>query len=349
VEIGIVGVKFTGKTTLFNAITGQQAATGIGGVEPNRAAAPVPDPRLDRLSAIFRPRKTTPASVGWVDVPGFATGGPEARREAVRFLEHGRRVDALVQVVRGFANGHGPVAPAREIGDLATELVLADLQVVENRLERLADDRRKGARGGSPLEAPLLERLRARLEEGLPLRGLALQPDEQKLVAGFTFLTLKPLIVVLNASEDGTDPAQLAEARATGAEVVDLCARLEAEIAQLPPYERVEYLAALGIGEPAVARTVRAAYAALGLQSFFTVGEDECRAWTVRRGALAPEAAGAIHSDLERGFIRAEVCTYDDLVTAGGLAEAKRANALRLEGKAYEMRDGDVVNIRFSV
>ncbi len=348
-EIGIVGMKFTGKTTLFNAITGQRVAVGAGDVEPHRAAAPVPDPRLDRLAAMFRPRKITPASVGWVDVPGFAAGGSEARREATRFLEHGRRVDVLVQVVRGFTNGHGPVDPAREIDDLAAELVLADLLVVENRLERLAGDRRKGAQAGNPLEAPLLERCRARLAEGLPLRGLDMSPDDRRLVAGFAFLSLKPRIAVLNVAEEGIDAAHLAAARATGAEVVDLCARLEAEIAELPAVERAEFLAHLGIAEPALARTVRAAYRALGLHSFFTVGEDECRAWTVRQGALAPEAAGAIHSDLERGFIRAEVCAYDELVAAGGLAEAKRASAMKLEGKSYVVRDGDVLNIRFSV
>ncbi len=348
-EVGIVGFKFTGKTTLFNAITGLQAPVGQGGVEPNRAVAPVPDPRLDRLSDMFRPRKTTPAAVGWVDVPGFATGGADGRRESTRFLEHARRVDALLQVVRGFENGQGPVDPAREIADLALELVVADLQVVENRLERLAGDRRKGAGGGGPLEAPMLERFRVQLEAEQPLGALALSPDEERLAAGYAFLTRRPRIVVLNVPEEGVDPSLLAAARGAGVEVVDLCARLEAEIAQLPVAERGEFLSGLGIVEPALARTVRAAYGALGLHSFFTVGEDECRAWTIRRGALAPEAAGVIHSDLERGFIRAEVCAYDELVAAGGLSEVKRANAMRLEGRAYEMRDGDVVNFRFSV
>jgi ribosome-binding ATPase len=350
VQIGIVGLKFTGKTTLHNAITGADAPVGQGGVEPLRAVAPVPDPRLDRLSAMFRPRKTTPAAVEWVDIPGLGAGdGGGGAREGVRFLEHGRRMDALVQVVRCFGGGYGPVDALGEIDTVATELALADLQVVENRLERLVADRRKGNKVTSPLEAPLLERFRVRLERGEPLRAEAISADEFKVIAGYAFLTLKPLIVVLNGPEDGVDAAVAAAARERVGEVVDLCARAEAEIAQLPVEERGEFLADLGIAEPALPRTIRAAYRALGLQSFFTVGEDECRAWTVRQGALAPEAAGVIHSDLERGFIRAEVCAYEELVGAGGLAEAKRANLVRLEGKAYEVRDGDVLNIRFSV
>jgi len=349
VQIGIVGFRYTGKTTLYNAITGAAAPVGQGGVEPLRAVAPVPDPRLDLLSAMFRPRRTVPAAVEWVDVPGLAGEGAAGAREGVRFLEHGRRMDALVQVARCFDAGLGPYAPLTELDDLATELALADLQVVENRLERIATDRRRGNKPTSPLEAALLERFRARLEKGEPLRLEAVSADEARSVSGFAFLTLKPLIVVLNGPETGVDPALIVQARARGGEVVDLCARLEAEIAQLPPAEQGEYLAELGIAEPALPRTIRAAYRALGVHSFFTVGEDECRAWTVRQGALAPEAAGVIHSDLERGFIRAEVCACEELLKAGGLAEAKRANLVRLEGKGYEVRDGDVLNIRFSV
>lgn len=378
-QIGIVGAKYTGKTTLFQAVTGLRGGNGGRG-QPQRAVAEVPDPRLDRLSELFRPRRTVRAQIEWVDVPGLplgggasdgaapdagaaaragggnggAGGGPsrgaeEAAPAAVRVLEHARRVDALVQVVRCFENGAGAAAPVGELADFAAELVLADLQVVENRLERLAKERQKGVPGGAAVELAVLERARAWLEEGRPLRELDLTAEQRRAVAGFSFLSLKPLIVVLNGPESGVGPELVAAARARGGEVLDLCAKLEDEIAQLPAEDRAEFLEHLGIGEPALGRMIRAAYGALGLQSFFTVGEDECRAWTVRRRALAPEAAGVIHSDLERGFIRAEVCAYETLVAAGSLAAAKKANQVRLEGKGYEVQDGDVVSIRFSV
>ncbi len=348
-RIGILGFKFTGKTTLFNAVTGSGQPVGQGGVEPHLAVGRIPDPRLDRLSEMFVPRKTIHATVEWVDVPGFEPTAPGGAGEATRFLEHARRVEALAQVVRCFDNGLEPPAPLEEIESLALELTIADLQIVENRLERLGKDKQRKGKVDNPLEPPLMERFKARLEDGKPLRDLEMSADEVKLSSGFSLLTLKPMILVLNGSEDGIDPALVAAAGETGAEVVDLNAQMEAELAELPAAERAEFLADLGIAEPASHRMARSAYAALGLLSFFTVGEDECRAWTVRRGALAPEAAGTIHSDMERGFIRAETCSYDDLVAAGGLAEVKKANDMRLEGKAYEVRDGDVLNIRFSV
>jgi hypothetical protein len=356
-QIGIVGAKYTGKTTLFQAVTGLRGGNGGRG-QPQRAVAEVPDPRLDRLSELFQPRRTVRAQIEWVDVPGMALGGgalngpapdggaaaragggasggaDEAAPAAVRVLEHARRVDALVQVVRCFEDGIGPAAPASELDDFAAELVLADLQVVENRLERLAKERQKGVQSGAAVELAVLERARAWLEEGRPLRELDYTAEQRRAVAGFSFLSLKPLIVVLNGPEGGVSPELVAAARARG---------------QLPAEDRGEFLEHLGIGEPALGRMIRAAYGALGLQSFFTVGEDECRAWTVRQRALAPEAAGVIHSDLERGFIRAEVCAYETLVAAGSLGAAKKANQVRLEGKGYEVQDGDVVSIRFSV
>ncbi|MBC8425225.1 redox-regulated ATPase YchF [bacterium] len=348
-RIGILGFKFTGKTTLFNAVTGSDQPVGQGGVEPHLAMGRIPDPRLDRLTEMFVPRRTIHAAVEWVDVPGFEPTAPGGAGEATRFLEHARRVEALAQVVRCFDNGLEPPAPQDEIESLALELTIADLQIVENRLERLTKDKQRKGKVDNALEPPLMERFKARLEDGKPLRDLELSPDEIKLSSGYSLLTLKPMILVLNGSEDGVDPAVIAAARETGAEVVDLCAQVEAELAELTEAERAEFLADLGIEEPASHRMARSAYDALGLLSFFTVGEDECRAWTVCRGALAPEAAGTIHSDMERGFIRAETCSYDDLVAAGGLAEVKKANRMRLEGKAYEVKDGDVLNIRFSV
>jgi len=349
VQIGILGFKFTGKTTLFNAVTGSDQPVGQGGVEPHLAVGRIPDPRLDVLSDMFKPKRTIHATVEWVDVPGFEPTAPGGAGEATRFLEHARRVDALAQVVRCFDNGIEEPAPVDEIESLALELIIADLQIVENRIERLEKDRARKGKVDNPLEPPLMMRFKERLDESLPLRDLDLSADEIKLSSGFSLLTLKPMILVLNSSEDGVDEAIVTAARETGAEVVDMCAKVEAELSELPEEERGEFLADLGIEEPASHRMARSAYSAMGLHSFFTVGEDECRAWPVRKGAPAPEAAGIIHSDLERGFIRAETCSYEDLVAAGGLSEVKKLNQMRLEGKAYEVKDGDVLNIRFSV
>ena len=350
-QVGIIGLKFTGKTTLFNLITGAAIATGQGGVDPHLAVGKVPDPRLDRLSAMFNPKRTIHASFEWVDVPGFQAGATaDGGREATRFLEHGRRVDALAQVIRCFDGGYGVPDPAGELETLALEMALADLQIVENRIERLAKDKQRMGKVANPLEPPLMERFREHLEQDRPLRDLELNPDEKKLASGFAFLTQKPMIVVLNHAEGGEPPAAVAAAaEAAGAEVVSLCASVEEELAELAPEEAAEFLSELGISEPAMNRMIHAAYGALRLQSFFTVGPDECRAWTVRRGALAPVAAGVIHSDLQRGFIRAEVTPYDDLIAAGDMSAAKQAGAVRLEGKNYEVQDGDILEIRFSV
>jgi hypothetical protein len=349
VKIGILGLKFTGKTTLFNAITGSDAPTGQGGVEPNVAMGQVPDPRLDRLDEMFKPKRKVPVSVEWVDVPGFEPSGGSGVGDATKFLEHARRVEALAQVVRCYDNGISAPDPEGEMETVGLELALADLEIVENRLEKMTKEKARKGKVENPLEPPLFERFRDTLEAGTALRTLEMNSDEVKLISGYSFLTLKPMIMVLNGDEDGVDPALIETARTYGAEVVDLCAKMEEELGELSEEDRTEFLADLGIEEPASHRMIRAAYHALGLRSFFTVGEDECRAWTITAGALAPEAAGAIHSDLQRGFIRAETVSYDDLIAAGSEAEAKKANKTRLEGKQYEVLDGDVINIRFSV
>jgi GTP-binding protein YchF len=351
VRVGIIGLKFTGKTTLFNAITGADLPTGQGGVDPHTAVGKVPDPRLDRLFDILRPRRQVEAAIEWVDVPGFEPGGDaEGRREATRFLEHGRKVDALAQVVRCFDGGYGRADPLAELSSLALELAVADLQVVENRLARLAQDRQKRGKVDHPLEPPLMERFQAHLEADRPLRELELTADEAKLVSGFSFLTLKPMIYVLNHEENEPAPAAAVTAgRDLGGEIVTLTAQMEAELAALPPAEAVEFLQELGIAEPALHRMIRATYNALDLISFFTFNEDECRAWPVKKGTLAPQAAGVIHSDLERGFIRAEVCAFADLDHEGDLSRAKAANKMRLEGKSYRVQDGDILTIRFNV
>jgi GTP-binding protein YchF len=351
VQVGIIGLKFTGKTTLFNVITGAGVPTGQGGVDPNRAMGTVPDPRLDFLSGLYQPKKTVHVQVEWVDVPGFNPGpGQDGAREATRFLEHARRVDALAQVVRCHDGGYGDPDPEGELATVSLELILADLQIVEKRLEKLDKERRLKGKTEQPLEPALFARFKAQLESERPLRELDLTADERRIVSGYSLLTLKPLMVVLNHAEGEDPPADVAAAaRASGAEVVSLCAAVEEELAELEPEEAREFLDDLGIEESAAHRMIRAAYAALDLHSFFTVGPDECRAWTVRRGALAPTAAGVIHSDLERGFIRAEVCAYDDLVAAGNHPAAKAAGKVRLEGKGYEVQDGDIIEIRFNV
>ena len=350
-QIGIIGFKFTGKTTLFNVITGAGLPTGQGGVEPHIAIGKVPDPRLDRLSAMFKPKRQVNASVEWVDIPGFQGGAAaDGGREGTRFLELGRRVDALAQVVRCFGGGYGTPNPKGELESMALELALADLQIVENRLEKLTKEKTRMGKVANPLEPPMMTRFREHLENDKPLRDLELNPDEVKMASGYAFLTLKPMIVVFNQSEGEEAPADaIAAAEAMGAEVVGLCASVEEELAELEAGEAAEFLADLGIEEPALPRMIQASYGALNLQSFFTVGPDECRAWAVRKGATAPMAAGAIHSDLQRGFIRAEVTAYDDLIRSGDMAAAKAANLVRLEGKAYEVKDGDILEIRFSV
>jgi GTP-binding protein YchF len=351
VQVGIIGVKFTGKTTLYNVITGAGIPTGQGGVDPHLSVGRVPDPRLGRLTEMFHPKRTIHATVEWVDIPGFQTGAAaDGGREATRFLELGRKVDALAQVIRCFDGGYGAPDPAGELETLALELALADLQIVENRLERLTKEKTRMGKVANPLEPPMMERFQQQLENDRPLRDLELNADEIKLSAGYTFLTLKPMIVVFNHEEGVAPPAEvMASAKAQGAETVTLCARVEEELAELDPADAAEFLADLGIAEPALNRMIRASYGALDLQSFFTVGDDECRAWAVRKGSCAPVAAGVIHSDLQRGFIRAEVTAYDDLIEAGSMAAAKQANKVHLEGKGYQVKDGDILEIRFSV
>lgn len=350
-QIGIIGFKFTGKTTLFNVITGAGQPTGSGGVDPHLAIGKVPDPRLDHLTSMFKPKRQVNASVEWVDIPGFLGGAAaDGGREANRFLEHGRKVDALAQVVRCFSGGYGEPDPVGELESMALELALADLQIVENRVEKLEKEKARMGKVANPLEPPMMLRFKEQLENDKPLRDLELNADEVKMASGFTFLTLKPMIAVLNHAEGEEAPAEaVAAAKAMGAEVVGLCASVEEELAELDEADAAEFLADMGITERALNRMIHASYGALNLQSFFTVGPDECRAWAVRKGATAPVAAGAIHSDLQRGFIRAEVTAYDDLIKSGDMAAAKAANLVRLEGKAYEVQDGDILEIRFSV
>jgi GTP-binding protein YchF len=347
-KIGLVGFPRSGKTTLFNLLTGASAATSRfegGRAELHTGIARVPDERVDRLSALFTPKKTTFATFEVVDLAGIAKG----ERAGLDTREF-RAADALLHVVRAFE--------ARDIGDLEMELLLADLEVVERRLARLEVSIRKRRTEAEVAEQALLERLKRELEAERPLRAVGLTPEEARITRGFTFLSEKPILHCVNLHEkalaDGERVVEtfgLAEAAArprTGVGWVS--AVIEAEVAQLVGDERGAFLADLGLREPAINRVLRDCYALLGLISFFTVGEDEVRAWSIPRHTRAQDAAGTVHSDIARGFIRAEVTAYDDLVAArGSFAEIRAKGQLRLEGKDYLVEDGEVCHFRFNV
>lgn len=359
-QVGIIGLPGTGKTTLFNLLTEGQAATGGGGRgQVNVGVARVPDERLAVLAAMFRPRKVTPATIEFVDVAGFLPGeGDRAKLNA--FLGAVRRGDALLHVVRAFAQApvphpRGTVDPVRDAREVDAELLLADLQVAEAALARLQAARRRSPE--EEAQRALLERCVAVLGEGRPVLALGLGPEEEHLLRGYAFLTARPLVLAVNVDEEqlraGDYPGRAAlEAycREQGrGEPVTFCGTVEAEIAALEERDREEFMRAYGLREPGIARIARACYAVLGLISFLTAGEQEVRAWPIRRGLTARQAAGKIHSDMERGFIRAEVVSFADLAACGSLKAARERGLLRLEGRDYVVRDGDVIVFRFNV
>ena len=346
-KAGLVGYSQSGKTTLFNALTGLHKGGGGGRAQVNLGVIRVPDPRIDALSAIFKPKKTTLAEMHFVDVPGPAGKGTGLDAEALKALAG---VDAFCLVVRGFPAADGtPADPERELRDFDAELVLHDLGVVEKRLDRL---RKEGHKGTGEFHE--LERLHVQLDGGKPLRAHALERRGGEGARPLR-LPLAPAAARRRERRRGrrrraAPGGRRARRRASaGSEVLSLCAAVEAEIAELAPAEQPEFLASLGLAEPAQARFIRAAYHLLDLISFFTVGEDEVRAWPIRRGDRAPRAAGRIHSDLERGFIRAEVVHYDDFIALGSESKARHEGKLRLEGKEYVVQDGDILNFRFAV
>jgi GTP-binding protein YchF len=353
-RIGIVGLPRAGKTTIFNALTGARAATGTfgaGGKKANLGVIKVPDPRLDRLAEIFKPRKTTCAEISFADIPGAAEGAEIGKDPATVDLVKG--CDAIALVVRAFGGEEvphpkGKVDPARDIRDVEAELSLLDLIIVERRAERMQKERKS-----SPIEQEAVRKAKAWLEQERPVRTLDLSADERKALAGFRLLTEKPVLVVANLGETGE--AGLAEARAEaerrGLPVIALRGQIEMELAALPPEEQGAFLADFGLTESARDQFIRAAYALAQLISFLTTGEDEVRAWPVRDGTPAQQAGGKIHSDIERGFIRAEVVAYDDFMALPQrtMAKAREAGKLRLEGKDYIVRDGDIINFRFNV
>ena len=355
-RLGIIGLPQSGKTTLFNALTRGNQPTGVatGKIEIHTAVVDVPDPRVDVLSKMFNPKKTIYAKVTYADIAGL-DGSAGKSGISGTLLNQLTQMDGFIHVVRVFEDEsvphpQGSVNPERDLAAMDAEFVLNDLIAVERKLERLAEERKKGGgrdRSAIEREIALFERLHRALSQEIPLRDVDIEAGEEKLLSGFGFLSRKPALVVLNLSEGQTAPPL--EYPHRHSQVVALQAKLEMEIAQLPPEDAALFMAEYGISEPSLNRMIRLSYDLLGLQSFFTVGPDEVRAWTVRRGATAPEAAGEIHTDLQKGFIRAEVITYDDLINLGGMSEARAKGKLRLEGKEYIVKDGDILNIRFNI
>jgi GTP-binding protein YchF len=360
-NVGLVGVPASGKSTLFNALTKGHAETGrfgSGRAEINRGHIEVPDARLDWIADVFQPKKRTYATIDFLDLPGISPGST-AKGSAAQIADL-RNVDALLHVVRAFedpAVPHpgGSVDPVRDMNDLEAELIVADLGVVEKRLARIESDLGKGVdREALGEERGMLEPLQSALEDGKPLRGLGIDPDVQHKLRGYAFLTLKPVILVANVAEEEADGAESAAALSRLAEKMGLAhlaisAKIEAEIDQMDDEEAAVFRKELGLGEGSRERVIRAAFGVLSLISFFTFAGDECRMWTIPRGSHAVEAAGKIHTDMARGFIRAEVVAYDHLRAAGSWAAARETGHYRLEGKDYVMQDGDCVMFRFNV
>lgn len=360
-KCGIVGLPNVGKSTLFNALTnsGIQAENyPFCTIEPNVGMVEVPDTRLERLVEITPPEKTIPATMEFVDIAGLVEGASKGEGLGNQFLANIREVDAIAHVVRCFDDENvihvaGKVDPLADIEIINTELGLADMEVVERAIERAAKRSKSGDKEQVKLKE-LFEQVLAHLNEGEPVRSMDFDEDQQIAIKHLCLMTAKPTMYVANVSEDGFDNNPLLDAvtnlaKSENAGVVVICASIEAEIAELDDEEKIEFLQELGQDEPGLNRVIRAGYDLLGLQTYFTAGQKEVRAWTVKVGATAPQAAGVIHTDFERGFIRAEVTAYDDYDKLNGEQGAKEAGKFRLEGKEYIMQDGDVVHFRFNV
>ena len=361
IKCGIVGLPNVGKSTLFNALTKAGIAAAnfpFCTIEPNTGIVPVPDPRLDALSAIVKPERVIPTTMEFVDIAGLVAGASKGEGLGNKFLAHIRETDAIAHVVRCFEDGNvihvaNKVDPIADIDTIDTELALADLESVLKALDR-ANRAAKANDKDALARKPVLEKLAAVLDQGRSARSAGLDAEEKALIRDMFLITLKPLMYIANVAEDGFEnnphlDAVRARALEEGAEVVPVCASIEEELSQLDDADRDEFLKDLGLEEPGLNRVIRAGYKLLGLQTYFTAGVKEVRAWQLRAGSTAPQAAGVIHTDFERGFIRAETIGYEDFINLKGEAGAKEAGRLRLEGKDYIVKEGDVLHFRFNV
>jgi ribosome-binding ATPase len=367
INLGIVGLPNVGKSTLFNALSaaGAEAANfPFCTIEPNVGVVPVPDPRLDALAKIYGSKRIVPTSLEFVDIAGLVRGASKGEGLGNQFLSHIRQVHAIAHVVRCFEDENvvhvdGSVDPERDVEVIETELVLKDLETVEKRIERQARQAKAAGKPGEEAraEVEILERLRPHLDAGKPARTFAAEDLASTAIRDLFLLTAKPVMYVANVAEgDAADPDRVPYvqrlkklAEAEGAAVVPISAAIEAELSQLDEADRGDYLASMGLTEPGLHKVVRAGYDLLGLITYLTAGPEESRAWTIRKGMKAPEAAGTIHSDFERGFIKAEVMRFEDVVALGSEAAVKQAGKLRIEGREYVVQDGDVVHFRFNV
>jgi ribosome-binding ATPase len=359
VRVSIIGLSNTGKTTLFNALTGHNLETTIyptTSAEVNIGVVKVPDPRIDKLSGIFKPKKTTNATIEYLDYIGLTKGDAAQNRKVFDLIKD---VDAIVHIVRAFADDSvihpmGIIDPLRDIGTVELELIFGDLELIEKRLAKMDEAVKRGKKPDES-ERKLLIKCRDFLMKEVALRDVEFTEEELKAMRPLQFLSTVPEVVVLNTGEKDLNSdyiknlqASISE-RYTSLSVLTLCGKIEMEIAQLAPDEAALFLEDLGVDEPASNKLIQACYGILGLISFFTVGEDEVKAWTINKGTIAQKAAGKVHSDIEKGFIRAEVISYEDFISSGNMHAARDKGLLRLEGKTYEVRDGDIINFRFNV